>query len=113
MAVLETGAAPPGRSRSGRAGSSRREAWQRRLPLLPALIYIVVVTQIPFVVTLWYSFQNYFFDVPGGGALHRVQQLQAVFTNAAFRSSLLRSVDMTVDRRDRRHGPRGGVRGAA
>jgi len=41
-------------------GESRREGWMRRLPLLPALIYTIVVTQIPFVVTLWYSFQSYF-----------------------------------------------------
>ena len=53
---------PEARVRPRRA--SRREAWQRRLPLLPALIYTIVVTQVPFLVTLWYSFQNYFFDIP-------------------------------------------------
>ena len=60
------GPAPPAKVEVRPRGASRREGWQRRLPLLPALIYTIVVTQIPFLVTLWYSFQNYFFDVPGG-----------------------------------------------
>jgi sorbitol/mannitol transport system permease protein len=77
-------------------GVSRRERWQRRLPLLPALIYIVVVTQIPFVVTLWYSFQSYFWDVPGGAHFNGVSNYKTVFTNAAFRSALWRSVVMTA-----------------
>jgi sorbitol/mannitol transport system permease protein len=76
--------------------ASRRERWQRRLPLLPALIYIVIVTQIPFLVTLWYSFQNYFFDVPGGAHWAGLSNYKSVFTSAAFRSALWHSVIMTV-----------------
>ena len=81
---------------SGRARRAAREGWQRRLPLLPALIYIVVVTQIPFLVTLWYSFQNYFFDVPGAAHFTGLSNYNTVFTNAAFRGSLVRSVVMTA-----------------
>ena len=77
-------------------GTERRERWQRRLPLLPALIYIVVVTQIPFLVTLWYSFQNYFWDQPGGAHWAGFSNYTTVFTNAAFRAALVRSVVMTV-----------------
>jgi len=77
-------------------GADRRERWQRRLPLLPALIYIVIVTQIPFLVTVWYSFQNYFWDQPGGAHWAGVSNYSTVFTSAAFRSALLRSVEMTV-----------------
>ena len=94
MAVVEAGAAPRVEIRP--RGTSRRERWQRRLPLLPALIYIVVVTQIPFLVTLWYSFQNYFFDVPAPAHFTGFSNYTAAFTNAAFRSALLRSVEMTV-----------------
>ena len=75
---------------------SRREGWQRRLPLLPALIYLIVVTQIPFLVTLWYSFQSYFFDVPGGAHFNGLSNYTTVFTSAAFRGSLVRSVVMTA-----------------
>ena len=96
MAAVETGAQPASKVEVRPRGVSRREQWQRRLPLLPALIYIVVVTQIPFVVTLWYSFQNYFFDVPGGAHFNGFSNYTTVFTNAGFRGSLLRSVFMTA-----------------
>jgi sorbitol/mannitol transport system permease protein len=77
-------------------GISRREGWLRRLPLLPALIYTIVVTQIPFVVTLWYSFQSYFWDTPGGAHFTGLSNYKAVFTNPSFRGALVRSVVMTA-----------------
>ena len=63
MTVLED-LAPPPKVEVKPRGVSRRERWQLRLPLLPALIYTIVVTQIPFLVTLWYSFQSYFWNTP-------------------------------------------------
>jgi polyol transport system permease protein len=77
-------------------GQSRRERWLRRLPLLPALIYVIVVTQIPFVVTLWYSFQSYFWNSPAPAHFTGFSNYTTVFTNAAFRASLVRSVVMTA-----------------
>jgi sorbitol/mannitol transport system permease protein len=74
----------------------RRERWLRRLPLLPALIYTVIVTQLPFLVTVWYSFQNYFWDVPGGAHFTGLSNYSMVFTSSAFRGSLVRSVVMTA-----------------
>ena len=96
MAVIETGATATPKVAVRPRGASRREGWQRRLPLLPALIYIVVVTQIPFLVTLWYSFQSYFFDVPAPAHFIGFSNYTTVFTNAAFRGSLVRSVVMTA-----------------
>jgi sorbitol/mannitol transport system permease protein len=96
VAVLETGQAPASRIEIRPRRADRRERWQRRLPLLPALIYIVVVTQIPFLVTLWYSFQSYFWDVPGGAHFTGLRNYTQVFTSAAFRSALVRSVIMTA-----------------
>jgi sorbitol/mannitol transport system permease protein len=75
---------------------SRREGWLRRLPLLPALIYTIVVTQIPFVVTLWYSFQSYFWNSTAPAQFTGLSNYKTVFTNAAFRSSVLRTVIMTA-----------------
>jgi sorbitol/mannitol transport system permease protein len=95
VTVLED-LAPPPKVEVRPRGASRREAWQRRLPLMPALIYVVVVTQIPFLVTLWYSFQNYFFDVPGGAHWTGLSNYKQVFTSAAFRGALVRSVVMTA-----------------
>jgi sorbitol/mannitol transport system permease protein len=95
VTVLED-LAPPPKVEVRPRGAGRREAWQRRLPLMPALIYVVVVTQIPFLVTLWYSFQNYFFDVPGGAHWTGLSNYKQVFTSAAFRGALVRSVVMTA-----------------
>jgi sorbitol/mannitol transport system permease protein len=96
VAVVDTSTVLVPESRVRPRGATRREAWQRRLPLLPALIYTIVVTQIPFLFTLWYSFQNYFFDVPGGAHWTGLSNYKQVFTNAAFRGALWRSVIMTV-----------------
>ena len=95
MAVLEK-VAPPREAGLRPRGVTRREAWQRRLPLLPALIYTIVVTQIPFLVTLWYSFQNYFWDQPGGAKFNGLSNYKTVFTDQAFRSAIVRSVEMTA-----------------
>src|SRR6266487_5786054 len=75
---------------------SRREGWLRRLPLLPALIYTIVVTQIPFVVTLWYSFHSYFWNSTAPAHFTGLSNYKTVFTNAAFRASVLRTVIMTA-----------------
>jgi sorbitol/mannitol transport system permease protein len=96
VTVIEGVAAPPPTVQVRPQEMSRAERWQRRLPLLPALIYIVVVTQIPFVVTLWYSFQNYFFDIPAPAHFIGFSNYTTVFTNANFRASLVRSVVMTA-----------------
>ena len=96
MAAVDTSAVAPPEAGVRPRGFSRREGWQRRLPLLPALIYTIVVTQVPFLVTLWYSFQNYFFDVPGGAHWTGLSNYKQVFTNSAFRSALWHTVLMTV-----------------
>jgi sorbitol/mannitol transport system permease protein len=88
--------APPPRVEVAPRGVGRRERWLTRLPLMPALIYVIVVTQIPFVVTLWYSFQSYFWDVPGGAHFTGLSNYTTVFTNAAFRGAVVRSVVMTA-----------------
>lgn len=95
MAVLEQApaAAPPEpRPRA----MSAREKWSRRLPLLPALIYTIVVTQIPFLVMIWYSFQSYFWNEPGGAFFNGVANYAHVFTDPDFLSAIGRTVTMTV-----------------
>ena len=46
-------------------GVSRAEGWRRRGPLLPALIFMIVVTQIPFLFTLYYSTLSWNLVRPG------------------------------------------------
>jgi sorbitol/mannitol transport system permease protein len=47
--------APQARIRPDR----RKQGWVRRAPLLPALIFTIIVTQLPFLFTLWYSLQSW------------------------------------------------------
>ena len=46
-------------------GVSRAEGWRRRGPLLPALIFMIIVTQIPFLFTLYYSTLSWNLVRPG------------------------------------------------
>ena len=96
MTVIEGVAAPPPKVEVRPREVNRRDRWQRRLPLLPALVYTVVVTQIPFLVTLWYSFQSYFWNTPSPARFNGLSNYKTVFTNPSFRSSLVRSVVMTA-----------------
>ncbi len=95
MAVLEDVTSPPATGLRPR-GASQRERWSRRLPLLPALVFTIVVTQVPFLVTLWYSFQSYFWNEPGGAHWTGISNYKEVFTDPNFRSALWRSVTITA-----------------
>jgi len=74
----------------------RAQAWKRRLPLLPALVYIVVVTQIPFIVTLWYSFRRWNLLIPGSNQFAGLAEYRAAFENPMFREAAWRTVEMTA-----------------
>ena len=43
----------------------RKERWLRRGPLLPALVFTILVTQIPFLVTIAISLLNWNIQRPG------------------------------------------------
>jgi len=42
----------------GKVGDPFSSPWRRRLPLLPALLFAIAVTQRPFLVSIYYSFTN-------------------------------------------------------
>ncbi len=46
-------------SQAARGRRNIAKGWSDRLPLLPALIFVIVVTQLPFVITLYYSLQRW------------------------------------------------------
>src|ERR1700683_2129339 len=76
--------------------TARRTAWGRRLPLLPALIYMIVVTQAPFVVTLWYSFRGWNTEVAGSNKFVGFASYGDVLSDPAFRSAAVVTVEMTA-----------------
>jgi sorbitol/mannitol transport system permease protein len=78
-------------------GRLSKEAWIRRTPLLPALIYTIVVTQIPFLLTLFYSFENYQLNYPDRPAnFPNVENYRRVFRDPTFRSAIGHTVLMTA-----------------
>ncbi|MFF5986913.1 carbohydrate ABC transporter permease [Prauserella flavalba] len=87
-----------------RAGEStgqpkpRRHAnpWKRRAPLLPALLFTIAVTQIPFLVTVFYSFQSWNLVRPGSQHFVGFQNYVDVFADSTFRGAMLNTVVLTV-----------------
>ncbi|MCF8587335.1 sugar ABC transporter permease [Gordonia sp. HY285] len=63
---------------------SRAEGWRRRGPLLPALIFLLVVTQIPFVFTLYYSTQSWNLVRPGSRHFVGLANYADVFSDRQF-----------------------------
>ena len=69
---------------SSRDHVTRAEGWRRRGPLLPALIFLIVVTQIPFVFTLYYSTQSWNLVRPDSRAFVGLDNYVAVFGDSQF-----------------------------
>ena len=73
-----------------------RQGWVRRSPLLPALIFTIIVTQLPFVLTLWYSLQSWSLVRPGSEHFVGFANYTAVFQDSQFWTTALNTVIMTV-----------------
>lgn len=98
--TIEAGAAkrPPVRR-------SRGEAWRRRGPLLPALIFTIIVTQVPFLVTLAISTLNWNVLDPGENnflgfgryeSFAGLGNFVTVFTDSRLRTAVLNTVVLTA-----------------
>ncbi|HJZ09874.1 MAG TPA: sugar ABC transporter permease, partial [Trebonia sp.] len=85
-------AARPARARPDR----RRQGWVRRAPLLPALVFTIIVTQLPFVLTLWYSLQSWSLVRPGSQHFVGFSNYVQVFQDSQFRTTAINTVIMTV-----------------
>lgn len=74
-----------------------RESWVRRAPLLPALVFLIIVTQLPFVATLVMSFISWSAqpDAPGK-SFAGFDNFKTVFTTPAYRQAVLTTIEMTV-----------------
>jgi sorbitol/mannitol transport system permease protein len=78
------------------AALARAGAWARRAPLLPALLFVIVVTQVPFVITIVVSFVSWNSLYPNDVAFGGVSNYVAVFTDANMRGSVLTTIALTV-----------------
>jgi sorbitol/mannitol transport system permease protein len=75
--------------------TSRRDSWSRRAPLLPALIITLLLTQVPFVLTIWYSLQNWNLLNPGERSFAGLDNYKQTFTDGVFWKSLGNTVVLT------------------
>ncbi|GHE04929.1 carbohydrate ABC transporter permease [Streptomyces alanosinicus] len=75
---------------------SAGEAWRRRLPLSPALLLMIIVTQIPFVFTVLFSFQSWNLVRPHSRHWVGLSNYSDVFTDSAFRDALFTEIEMTL-----------------
>ncbi|GAC69645.1 carbohydrate ABC transporter permease [Gordonia soli] len=75
---------------------SRAEGWRRRGPLLPALIFMIVVTQIPFLFTLYYSTQSWNLVRPGSREFNGLNNYVEVFQDGQFWKVTLNTIVLIV-----------------
>src|SRR3954465_11780701 len=77
-------------------GSTHKERWGRRAPLLPALIFALVITQIPFLYTLYLSTLSWNALRPGDHPFVWLDNYQTVLTDKRLRSALYNTVTLTA-----------------
>jgi sorbitol/mannitol transport system permease protein len=87
-------AAPPG----GPQGTLMRRTgdWARRAPLLPALIFMILVTQLPFVVTIITSFMDWNAYYPDERGFAGIDNFRRVLTDANTRQAIWVTILLTV-----------------
>jgi sorbitol/mannitol transport system permease protein len=85
-----------GRSEEEKAALRRAGDWARRAPLLPALIFLIVVTQLPFVITLVISFMNWNAYYPDERGFTGFDNYRRVLTDVNTRDSIITTIQLTV-----------------
>jgi sorbitol/mannitol transport system permease protein len=87
-------------TRMGRAKAARRphlsESWRRRLPLLPALLFTVALTQVPFVMSIWYSLTDWKVVPPEPRRFVGLHNYAHLFGDDSFRAAVWVSVRLTL-----------------
>jgi len=93
--VARSGHSAPKPSKEARA-RDHATAWARRAPLLPALIFLIIVTQLPFAATLIISFMNWNSLRPDQTGFAGFSNYVEVLTNADLRQAIFTTVVLTV-----------------
>ncbi|MFJ2095412.1 carbohydrate ABC transporter permease [Streptomyces sp. NPDC087901] len=99
--MTATLSARPDASRTARrstsdGGKSGQRAWATRAPLLPALIFLVTVTQLPFVATLVISLLDWNSLAPDARRFTWFGNYTSVAADPALRESVLTTVVLTA-----------------
>src|SRR3954453_16238050 len=76
--------------------SARSIAWARRAPLMPALVFMIIVTQLPFVATLVISFMNWNAYYPDEVGFAGFANFRRVFTDQNMLDSVITTIILTA-----------------
>ncbi|WP_433291823.1 carbohydrate ABC transporter permease [Pseudonocardia sp. CA-142604] len=99
---MSTAVEPPQTGPAWRRSAEERETlrragdWARRAPLMPALIFLIIVTQLPFVVTLIISFMNWNAYYPDERGFAGIDNYRRVLTDVNTRDSIITTIKLTV-----------------
>lgn len=74
----------------------RREGWSRRGPLMPALLFTIIVTQLPFLATLVFSFRRWNTNHPDTYGWAGFRNYKLVFTDPTILADIWHTVVLTV-----------------
>jgi len=72
------------------------ESWRRRLPLLPALLFMILLTQVPFVMSVYYSLTDWKIVPPGPREYVGLDNYQHLLHDHFFGSAIWVSIQLTV-----------------
>jgi sorbitol/mannitol transport system permease protein len=72
------------------------ESWRRRLPLLPALVFTIVLTQVPFVMSIWYSLTDWKVVPPSPRKFVGLDNYGQLFHDHFFTDAVVVSLKLTV-----------------
>ena len=72
------------------------ESWRRRLPLLPALLFTILLTQVPFVMSIYYSLTDWQVVPPGPREFVGLDNYSKLFHDHFFGQAVWTSVKLTV-----------------
>lgn len=87
---------PPPRTPAPAKSGSAKDRWVRRAPLLPALIFAIIVTQVPFLFTIYYSTLSWNALRPGAKKFVGFDNYITVFSDRRLRSALYNTVFLTA-----------------
>ncbi len=75
---------------------ARAGRWARRAPLLPALIFVILMTQLPFLATLVISFMNWNAYYPDERGFAGFDNFKRVFTDVNARQAVVVTIVLTL-----------------
>lgn len=87
-------------TQKGKVGDAFSSPWRRRLPLIPALAFLILVTQLPFLVSVYYSLTDLKDKtqslIPEPTRFVGFENYRTLLSNPFFRDAMWTSVKMTV-----------------